>query len=1019
MNIKLYKLSKGIIISAIFLHLLLSINLLNNSYNNLKFFSSDNDYKLEDYFDDDFRNQTLEIKCSWYNFPDGVEESYLGEKWIRIDLFTSGGGETGCCFLDNNVLVISRNKGWTHADEPLDFYFYYLNGSTIHFEHYPNTEEGEELWYGSYAITNGARFGASMNRLIISNGYYCDGDPYDPINTYGNSNNWHYNASYKHGDVHSWSSFPLIGDDVPLIDPYDKQDIVTTSGVTYAVSYGNNPSTHTLHIGKNNGTIYTDDLEGLGATWPSVGGGTHGNPVIFAWMRDAGGVGIMYQARFGDEDTESPRLVNAKNKTVELGSSNNYISWNWTDDNPDSYIIKLEDVVIDQGVWTSGVPIELPVSASEIGVKNYLCIVNDTKGNYNQSVIRYEVKDTTAPNINNPPSDIYYNEGNTGNLIIWDWDDLAPSYYNITRDSTLIRQNNWNSSLEDIIINVDGLSAGTYIYRCSVRDSSGNWAYDEVSVIVSSNLSIFGSEDFNYTVGSEGNLIQWTATTGANPDGYKIYQNHELIETGNWVSGVPIIINIDGLAVGQYEFNCSVKDDSGASVFDLINVIVIADTQAPSLVNASSNMEIDESKSGIILNWTWTDINPNKYIIKRNGILVDIGTWVSDAEINYATGNLSIGEYEFICIVNDTYSNINQHIIIINVTDLQPPLLIDKSSDIIIELGSKGNTINWTWIDLRPDFYKILRDDQPIGNSGQWFSGVQISLVVDGLNLGEYIFKCVVNDTYGNVNSHAIKVSVIDTINPKYGNFGKSFDDCIVFGVITEFTFWCEWYDASNITAYLYVNKTAYIATDIVGDNYSLTITLTEAGIYEYTWIAFDEKNNYNHTMPINTFELVLDTNKPIYSKPEIEEKAKSLEIYIEVTDGILSSGIQYVILYYGVDKENWNLILMDLDSARNETGQYYYTYKAIISKSNSQDVLYYFIEISDNHANLVKTKVYEYKFYKSHNEQNYGDQENPLVDTTLIGIGSIALSGGALLIFLLKKRKSIRLLNEKRNSSL
>ena len=58
----------------------------------------------------------------------------------------------------------------------------------------------------------------------------------------------------------------------------------------------------------------------------------------------------MYQAGFEDDDTESPLLVSAENKTVELGSSGNSLSWTWSDDNPSSYMIKLGETIVDRGI---------------------------------------------------------------------------------------------------------------------------------------------------------------------------------------------------------------------------------------------------------------------------------------------------------------------------------------------------------------------------------------------------------------------------------------------------------------------------------------------------------------------------------------------------------------------------------------------------------------------------------------------------------------------------------------------
>jgi hypothetical protein len=214
--------------------------------------------------------------------------------WIRYDLFTSGGGETGCCFLEGNVLVVSRNGGFgIEATKSLQFIFLYPDGTSKMFRRNANTADGEEEYFGSYALASGSRFDGSDRRLILSNGFYCDGDPADPERTYGDPSRWKYDGSYKHGNVHGWSVFPLIGHDMELTNEFDEQDVLAPDNITFSVAYGNEPEGHTLSIGRYDGTVETVDLTGIGATWPSIAGGKDHNPIVITWMSDDGGVEML------------------------------------------------------------------------------------------------------------------------------------------------------------------------------------------------------------------------------------------------------------------------------------------------------------------------------------------------------------------------------------------------------------------------------------------------------------------------------------------------------------------------------------------------------------------------------------------------------------------------------------------------------------------------------------------------------------------------------------------------------
>ncbi len=97
--------------------------------------------------------------------------------------------------------------------------------------------------------------------------------------------------------------------------------------------------------------------------------------------------------------------------------------------------------------------------------------------------------DNTNPTIDSP-DDVTYEEDETGNSIPWTATDTNPYMYSITKDGVVVKEGYWESG-EGIEINVDGLSVGDYTYVCTVNDTGGNSASDEVTVTVTEAVSEF------------------------------------------------------------------------------------------------------------------------------------------------------------------------------------------------------------------------------------------------------------------------------------------------------------------------------------------------------------------------------------------------------------------------------------------------------------------------------------------------------------------------------------------------
>jgi len=175
------------------------------------------------------------------------------------------------------------------------------------------------------------------------------------------------------------------------------------------------------------------------------------------------------------------------------------------------------------------------------------------------------------------PDDIVYEEGSTGYNITWHpRDPVNPHMFNVTRNDTLLNSSSWDGG--DIMVNVDGLSVGTYIFTCTVNDTVGFSASDSVTVTVTPDITppiIDEPADITYEEGETGYSITWKPRD-ANPHMYNITMNGTLIAFGDWGGGA-ITIDLD-LIVGTYIFICSVNDTSGNSASDTVIVTV---TEAP------------------------------------------------------------------------------------------------------------------------------------------------------------------------------------------------------------------------------------------------------------------------------------------------------------------------------------------------------------------------------------------------------------------------------------------------------
>jgi hypothetical protein len=91
-----------------------------------------------------------------------------------------------------------------------------------------------------------------------------------------------------------------------------------------------------------------------------------------------------------------PSLEDYPDFSYEYDTPNQFIKWNATDDNPNLYVVLMDDFPILNGPWSSGVDIIVDVSGLLPGDYNYTIVVTDFDGLFATDTVIVEVYEITS-----------------------------------------------------------------------------------------------------------------------------------------------------------------------------------------------------------------------------------------------------------------------------------------------------------------------------------------------------------------------------------------------------------------------------------------------------------------------------------------------------------------------------------------------------------------------------------------------------------------------------------------------
>ena len=244
-------------------------------------------------------------------------------------------------------------------------------------------------------------------------------------------------------------------------------------------------------------------------------------------------------------------------------------------------------------------------------------------------------------------NDVSFNVGNPTAVITWITFSSTPDYFIVYKQGAILISGSWSG--EDVAALVDTADIGLYNYTVFLNSTTGYSKTDTVMVTIYDNAPTIDSpSDRSYNYDTSENHILWHPSD-YNPQNYYVYLDDEIIDEGIW-DGSNIDVNIDDLAIGQYNFTLLVIDTSGLSVSD--SVLVTVYDIAPLLISPE-DITYEYGTPDVVIFWNATDMNPSSYIIYKNYTLVSEGSWNGWA-ITYDIAGLAEGVYNFTLVLEDT-----------------------------------------------------------------------------------------------------------------------------------------------------------------------------------------------------------------------------------------------------------------------------------------------------------------------------------------------------------------------------
>jgi len=225
---------------------------------------------------------------------------------------------------------------------------------------------------------------------------------------------------------------------------------------------------------------------------------------------------------------------------------------------------------------------------------------------------------------------------------------------------------------------------------------------------------------------------------------------------------------------------------------------------------------------------------------EEEGLVPALSDWeTAEFDLSAFNGKSIQIIFRFVANADDIHSGgwYLDDIAVVETADLTDPE-IDGPEDFSIFVGTNGNNITWNVTEDNPNWFNITQNGQLINNSA--WDGSNLTIFIDGLNPGVYVFNCTVYDQTNNTNWDMVILTVIDPDNPLIiGPPDSNYTESKTGNFIT-------WNCSDDYPSWFNITRNGQLINNSAWDGSNLTINIDglSTGSYNFTCTLIDMSNN-------------------------------------------------------------------------------------------------------------------------------------------------------------------------------
>lgn len=609
----------------------------------------------------------------------------------------------------------------------------------------------------------------------------------------------------------------------PLINPHGDATVEASTSLEVSwVVNGENPDMYVVYL---DGVVFETGSWTAGFVNVTFAGLAIGSYNLTLMINDTLGQVSVDQFMLTLVDTTAPTVIHSGDMTYVAGQTGNVISFTPYDSfAPGTYTVTIDGAAGSATAWANATSYQINVDGLSIGIHTVVIDIVDANGNAISVTISVTVQDPAITLVSGPLDGSFDAPADVD--LTWTFSAVEISTYTIYLNGTEVAT---GSVPDDTTVShsLVGLEAGVYNVTVYVQSAYGTELVDTVILTVNYvGMPSFTSvpADLAYVNVTSGNSLTWQV---ADATWYEIYVDGTLVEFGTLPSS--IVVNVDGLPVGEYNITVVIGDDFGNEISDTAIVTVIDPTI---IILSSPSDSAHESPAEVPLEWVLDGYMPFNFTVYYDGVIALEGeNWVDNVSFIVF---LETGTHNVTIVFFNSYGAMVTDTVILNGIDTSSPTFTSVPSDLEYVEGTLGHTLTWQFSDAYLDYYEVEIDGIMVSNGS--ISNTSLTLNVDGFAAGSHNVTLSLWDKSGNMAMDMANILVTEAhhleivASPSSMLLGENVNETVL-----------KWkVDSSHPDTYTVEVNGVVMDSNTFTDEIEFTFPHSGPGLYEITLTVSD-----------------------------------------------------------------------------------------------------------------------------------------------------------------------------------